>query len=273
MERAAKTTFPFLFFGLVFIVSPPLPAQSPQAVEVISSSPRPIPAINLWRKTPVDLRTQTDTVPPDVRAMRDAYWSLRFPPMKNQGWYGVSYGDGGAIIVRSSVRSPEFTVENTNYQWVIGTFESYRVYQTSGRGGLYTEMNIRINHVFEQKQPTNLNEGQLIDFAIRGGMAKDQTGKIIDFLTSDQEPLIEPGHKYLMQIIPCSLLTDCSTGGYFYLARRWDLTSGIVTPIDEFDVGIAKDGLSAISGKSTDMLIETFQTILSQLGGSGTHDN
>ena len=273
MECVAKTTFPFLFFGLVFIVYPSLPAQPSQVVTAIGSFPRPIPPINLWRKTPVNLSTQTDTVSPDVRAVRDAYWNSRFPPVTDEGGHGYFCCDTGAIIVRSKVRSPEFTAANTNYQWVIGTFESYRVYQTSGRGGLYTEMNIRIDHVFQQRQPTNLNAGQLIDIAVRGGMAQDQTGKVIDFLTSDQAPLIEPGHKYLMQIIPCSLVTDCSTGGYFFLGRRWDLTSGVVTPVDEFDVGIAKDGLSAISGKPTDMLIETFQTILSQLGISGSHNN
>ena len=272
MERAAKTTIPFLFFGLVFIVSPPLPAQSSQAMTVIGSPSRPIPAINLWRKTPVDLRTQTDTVSPDVRAVRDAYWNSRFRPFKGPGGVAYPQSGGSVAVIRSTVRSPEFTAKNANYQWVIGTFESYHVYQTSDRGGFYTEMNIRINHVFEQKQPTSLNEGQLIDIAIRGGMAQDETGKVIDFITSDPQPLIEPGHRYLMQIIPY-LITTYTTGDFFYLGRRWDLTSGIVIPIDEFDVGIAKDGLSAISGKPTDMLIETFQTVLSRLGGSGSHDN
>jgi hypothetical protein len=272
MKHAAKTLFWFLFFGLVFIVSPLLPAQSSQTATVRTYHPRPIPALNQWRKTPVNLRKQTDTVPTEVRAVRNAYWDLRLPHIKDQGGQGYFCCDTGAIIVRSKVRSAEFTTANTNYQWVIGTFESYRVYQTSDRGGLYTEMNIRINHVFEQKQPTDLNENQLIDIAVRGGMAQDQTGNVIDFLTSDLEPLIEPGHKYLMQIIPCSMVTSCSTGVYFFLARRWDLTSGIVTPIDEGDVRIAKDGLSVISGKSTEMLIQTFQEILSRLGGSDSHE-
>jgi len=217
---------------------------------------------NLWRQNAVALDKQVDTVSPSVRAVRDQYWNAIFPPVAGPG--AVGYFTGGIIGTPPAVPPREFSPEALRYRWIIGEFESFHVYQTSGHGGLYTEMNIRVRHVF-QGAPAEISEGQLLDLSVRGGAAIDATGRTLQFLLTDRALLIEPNHLYLMQVIPCAKMSACGAGRFYYLGRKFDLTDGTVRPVDTFEVRMWKDGLSKISGTDASTIIPRFAAILTKL--------
>jgi len=231
--------------------NPPSPPASPETT------------VNLWRTNRVSLKTQVDTVSPSLRAVRDQYWNAIFPPVA--GLVGIGYNTGG-IVAGPPEPIREFSPKALKYPWIIGKFEAAHVYQTSGRGGLYTEMSVRVQHTF-QGAPAEISDGQLLDIAVRGGAAIDAEERHIDFLLTDKQVLIEPNHVYLMQVIPCATVSACGNGGFYYLGRKWDLTDGTVRPIDAFEVRVSKDGLSEISGTDANTIIPRFAAILTRLEG------
>jgi hypothetical protein len=218
-------------------------------------------ASRAWRLAPVDSSTQHDTVDSTTRAARNAYWERVFPPIASQ--IPMGYTSGG-VVTRGPKPQEEFTSEALRYPWVIATFESYRVYPIPHADETYTEINLRIDHVFNSGLGTQseLRPNMLIDVAIRGGVLRSATGKTITFLPDDQKIELQPSHKYLLQVVPCAAVTSCGNADFYFLGRKWDITDGTVRPVETREVRMWRDGKSLISGTDAASLIPRFEQIL-----------
>ncbi len=245
-------------------------AQSNQPATPSVIMHRHVPPENSWRSEAKDLSTEGDTVSPDIRKIRDARWDSAFQVLAGSSSIGVSSGGSGLYTPRTG---PPTEFERVNdYTWIIGRFETFHVYRTSGGRGLYTEMNIRVQHVFVGDPHPGLSEGQLIDMPIIGGAATSNGKRIESSLIDDYTPHIQPGHTYLMQVISCERQKEfnCSGGDYYNPGRKWDLTSGVVQPVGEFDVRFAATGKSSIDGTPASTIIPRFQAILDQSAQDGS---
>ena len=238
------------------------PAQSVQPASETQIQQSPIPAENLWRKEAVNLATQTDTVTPEIRKARDAYWNLVFP--LQTGRNRTTIPNNGGIYVSTDNTPPKEFPGIQNHQWIIGRFESSHVYQTSKRGGLYTEINMRVQHVFSTQHQMGLAEGQLIDIALRGGAVIDNQSNRIDFLNANERPQMQPGHVYLISVEPCQQRFNCTIGNFYFPESTFDITSGVVQPVDYADSVYAATGGSKLTGTPASTIIPRFQQILDQ---------
>src|ERR1017187_7124049 len=126
MKRATTICISaFLLVGYI-CASSGISAQSDQPARAKVHLQEHIPPGNYWRQEAVNVATQADTVPPDIRKIRDSYWNLLFP--KPKGPFGVSIIDGGSIYSGSQKPSNEFPGVR-KHPWFIGRFESFHVYQ------------------------------------------------------------------------------------------------------------------------------------------------
>lgn len=99
---------PFISIALLACCVCALSAQSDKPATSKQIRQKSMPAGNLWRKEAVNLTTQGDTVSPEVRKVRDAYWNPGFPVTTGGG--GIVYPSGGSLLVLPHVGSPqEFT--------------------------------------------------------------------------------------------------------------------------------------------------------------------
>jgi hypothetical protein len=144
--------------------------------------------------------------------------------------------------------------------WVIGRFESFHVYATSNGVGLYTEINFRVQHIFDGHSHPGLAEGQLIDIAIPGGAAISNGKRSeIELNQYDVVPIMQPGHTYLTYL---SLYPHAN--GFYTLGQSWDLTSGVVQPVDDANKAFAASGNSKIDGTPASTIVPRFQALIDQ---------
>jgi hypothetical protein len=203
-----------------------------------------------WRDTPTDIRSQVDTTTVQDRRLRDAYWNGIMPPAPPG--LGIARTPG-----LSSATGPEFPMI-PNSVWVLCRFESSHVFETSGGGGLYTEINCRIDHVFGTPSPNFVREGELIDIGVPGGKIIDSNGHQRNRLSSgDLAHQLQPSHQYLLQ------LSHQASGNFFIPGKFWDLSDGTVRPVDPGDITRARNGKSSIAGTDARDLIPRLELLLS----------
>jgi hypothetical protein len=125
-------------------------------------------------------------------------------------------------------------------------------------------MNVRVQHVFDRHPLPGLAEGQLIDLPIAGGAAINNSNRSESDLNQDYFPHMQPGHTYLTEVIPCQQLFACAGGDFYFYGRSWDLTSGVVQPVDNADVQFAASGNSSIAGTPSSTIVPRFQALIDQ---------
>jgi hypothetical protein len=243
----------FIFFAFFFLVAsravPLLWSQDapslqrlPQHSEASFAS-----AANRWQLTAIDPRSQVDTVSPGLRAQRNAYWkgpleAARSAPNVSEGAFMGT--------------DPEFPVE-PDAAWVIATFEGFHVFAIDPEYQLiYTEMNFRVEQVFKKSASLSLSGGSLIDADIIGGRIKSPTGEINSLRVGPHRYFFQVGHKYLL------LLSYQPTGGFYWAAKRWDLSSGKVEPDGPLEIERAARGKSSIAGMSIADLVNYLPSVL-----------
>jgi hypothetical protein len=208
-------------------------------------------AANQWRLKAVDIKSQVDTVSPLIRAQRNNYWKpiledqYKFYTLSTTRAFGIS--GGGSYIVSD----PELSYE-TGSVWIIATFEGFHVFSIDSEYPLlYTEMDLRINTVIRAPDDLHLTAGSLINSDLPGGKIKDVHGRVISSLPPilPTQYHLQPGHKYLLKLL------YGQAADIFTMARRWDISSGTVKPIDQREIYMESHNTSTISGMTEKDLI------------------
>lgn len=204
-------------------------------------------AANRWMLTPVDVRLQRDSVGPVQRQLRDAFWDgligasapLSQPQTTHRG-----IAPGGNLTT-----APEFP-RIPDGVWLIGKFEGYHTFLSASERSVYTEVNIRVQHVFGRRNVDSLMEGTVVDVGRAGGTILAPWGRVISYLVDEPRSYdAQPGHTYLL------LLQHHAAGNFYTDVRRWDLTDGVVRPDSDLERYRAEHGKSEIEGlKVTDLI-------------------
>ena len=208
----------------------------------------PPSAAKTWMTEPVDLRTQTDSVPPDDRKARDAYWDrvIGSPVSLSNANAGLRPLPHVFVVPTA----PEFG-DLGDGAWVIGKFESYQTILSQSQLSIYTEIGLRIQHVFGHPIPP-VQDGQLITLDRPGGTVIAPSGKLLSFPIDPDSMGLQPNHSYLV------LLGYDESGHYYRAAYKaaalWDVTDGSVKPGNNFQRSRANNGLSEINGMDVDRL-------------------
>lgn len=207
-------------------------------------------AANKWMKVPFDLRGQVDTVSPGDRQARDAYWDKLIGSatrLSESGPHGhpmpIGFPDPSA---------PELGDLGDGVM-VIGTFETYHSVLSASQRSVYTEIGLRILHVFGHPNAP-IREGQLIDLDRPGGTIIAPWGETLSYEVHPKQMDLQPAHTYLI-----GLGYDPSGHSYrtgYEAGKLWDLTDGTVKPGNSLQKTRAEQGISEISGLSVTALIE-----------------
>jgi hypothetical protein len=204
-------------------------------------------AANRWQLAAVDPSVQTDTVSPDVRAQRDAFWKKILEPMRGAAGAVGYYSAGG----------PEFPVQPGDV-WVIAKFEGFHVFEVNHDPELiYTEMNFRVDNVFRQPDMLSISPGSFVDVGLAGGRIISGDGKVDS--PGWLRPVrygVQPGRQYLIQFL------YEPKGGVFLAGAHWDVSSGKVETEGAEESERAASGKSAIAGLSVAELVNRFPSIL-----------
>jgi hypothetical protein len=204
-------------------------------------------AKNRWMLVPVDVRGQRDSVSSAERQSRDAFWDgligASAPLSKPQTTF--------RHITRGSylLTSPEFP-NAQNGIWLMGKFESYHTFLSSSERSVYTEVNLRVQHIFGHPTMPPPAKGAVIDVGRPGGTISAPWNGVLSYLVD--EPLAydaQPGHTYLF------LLEYHPEGNFYTQSKRWELTDGVVRPDSELEQYRAEHGKSEINGLKVPDLI------------------
>jgi hypothetical protein len=209
-------------------------------------------AENSWRLTAIDSQSQRDTVAPNIRAARNAFWR---PGL--QEYRDLEATNRSMYKTPGPSPSQELTLD-PNDTWVIATFDHFLVVSVDPDFQLlYTEMNFKINQVVHQPSSSSLAPGMSFDMDIEGGKIKKANGDIVSWHIFDSSRyFVQPGHTYLMQIGSMGL------EGLYYVGERWDVSTGKAVPDTDDLVGYALSGSSIISGRTTREAIAYLQSVL-----------
>lgn len=208
-------------------------------------------AQNRWMLTPVDVRTQEDTATPAERQGRDKYWDSLIGASAP-----LSQPDARALgpwMVDSAGPSPEFANLRVG-AWVIGKFEGYRTYLSSSQRSVYTEIDLRIEHVFGHPGAPGLSEGAVIAVDRLGGTILAPWGSIISYYVQPEEYDFQPNHRYLI-VLHYRPEGNFLIASLFTSAKSWDLTDGTVKPGNDLEARRARRGESEINGMKVSDLI------------------
>ena len=205
-------------------------------------------AANKWMKVPFDLRNQTDALPSGDRQARDAYWDNIIGasgPLSDPNAQGRPMPIGDAIA-----SGPEFGDLGSGVL-IIGKFESYRAVLSSSRRSVYSEVQMRVQHVFGHPDAP-IGEGELIDLDRPGGTIVAPWGTTVCYDVRPEEAGLQPQHIYLIRL-------GYNRAGNFYLGgyktgELWDLTDGTVKPGNALQKHRAEHGMSEINGMNVDTL-------------------
>ncbi len=239
---------------------PPLWSQNASSSDTCpcpQSQPSPHPsepdfsnAANEWQLTAVKLESQVDTVNPTLREQRDAFWKVPLGTYRDEK--KAAEAAGGAMSTSPGAYladGPEFSAVK-GATWVIATFENFHVYAVGQDYELiYTEMNFRAEQIFKEPEGLSLSSAALVDAAIPGGRIESPNGKIFTSRIEPQQHGLQPGHKYLLQ-----LLYE-PQGGFFMANASWDISSGKVesdSPVEAYRIA---HGRTSIVGMSVPDLV------------------
>lgn len=202
-------------------------------------------AKNRWMLTPTDVRIQHDTAAPEQRNARDGFWDGLIgaaTPLSQAQTKHLVIAPGGNVA-----SAPEFpTIPNG--VWLIGKIEGYHSFLSASERSIYTELNVRLEHVFGPSQPP-LTKGLLIDVGRSGGTVLAPWGKVVSYQLYPREYDVQPGHTYLL------LLQYHAEGNFYTEGKRWELTQGFVEADDELEQYRALHGKSQIHGLALPDLI------------------
>lgn len=207
-------------------------------------------AANKWMTVPVDVRAENDPIPPQDRNARDGYWD---------GLIGASAplsdpnAQGHPMPIADAVPdAPEFSDLGDGVM-AIAKFESYRTVLSNSQRSVYTEIGLRVLHIFGNPNAP-IQAGQLIELARPGGTIIAPWGKTLSYGIYPEQLGLQPQHTYLIRL-------GYHPSGHFYTAgyrtgELWDLTDGSVKPGNSLQKFRAEHSLSQINGMSTDALIQ-----------------
>lgn len=211
-------------------------------------------AANRWMQTPVDVRAQTDVVSTAERQARDAYWDDAIgasAPLSQPNAIGTEMPLGDAMP-----NTPEFG-DLGDGVWLIGKFEGYRTLLSASQRSVYTEIDLRVRHVFGHPNVPTLQVGTLIHVDLAGGTILAPWGSVLSYALHPQRYELQPNHSYLLPLgyHPSG---NFYTGGGPNTVRCWDLTDGTVRPGSHFQEYLAAHGRSEVNGLKVADLIQLF---------------
>jgi hypothetical protein len=191
-------------------------------------------APNRWRLKPADEATQVDTVSPAERAVRSAAY---LPA------YQVFFSGPGVIDYNYGLPDVGTTDEDRKNTWVVGTFESYRVYSVDGGNeGLYTEIHFKVDRVICGPAASTVARGSTVDVYDPGGRLRTVDGVVHSSELWPERYSFAPGRTYLLELTP-------RMGGLFR-GGGWDVTDGVVRVSSVVDEVKAEEGKSELVGKT-----------------------
>jgi hypothetical protein len=213
------------------LASQPLVAQNQTCSTVGGVDP------DNWRRTPVPAHAHPDSVAPEVRAVRDGYWSKIVPPYNTSRGVPAMPTGGARIEGEQYTNAPAgVAVATPELFWVEGTFTGADVYETS-TGSLYTEIRLKILRVVGKAGNNAPASGSTVDVGVIGGCLLSPSGDVHDFATGDYKNGMRPDHTYLVQIFRYPL------GGFYSLRIAVaDVTSGVAQPVSSAAIGLARLG-------------------------------
>ncbi|MGH9617789.1 MAG: hypothetical protein ACRD28_13700, partial [Acidobacteriaceae bacterium] len=173
-------------------------------------------AANSWRFVGIDPAKQTDTVDPETRQARTAFWAQTLHDFAEVP--GRNHGEisGHAYLLSE----PEF-YKASGELWVTGTFLSYKVFPIPSIHLAYTEVHFLVQSVISVNPPADLAPGKVITIGLPGGTLIEG-GKPVSHFLSPRRYALKPGNSYLIQLF------HNDTGDFYSGGRNWDITSGTV---------------------------------------------
>lgn len=200
-------------------------------------------AQNRWMRTPVDIRAQSDRISPSNRSARDQYWDqvIGASDSLSQPWSQAK----GIPLSDSFTPKPEFG-DLADGVWLVGKFEGYRTFLSASQRSVYTEIDLRVQHVFGHPKVPSLAEGTVIHLDRPGGTIIAPWGSTLSYNVQPEQYDFQPGHTYLLAL-------GYHPNGNFYtgeysLAKRWDVSDGSVRPGSRSQAYRATHGQSEING-------------------------
>lgn len=208
-------------------------------------------AANSWRFVGIDPTKQTDTVDPEIRQERTAFWAKTLANFAE-----VPGRIHGEMLGAYLLSEPEF-YKASGELWVTGTFTSYKVFPIPSIHLAYTEIQFLVQSVISANPPAGLAPGKTITLGLPGGTLLEG-GTPTSHLISPEEYSLKPGHSYLLQIFFHSALGFYAGGS----GRSWDITSGTAVPNDPGEVERGKLGTSQIDGTPATQIVPRMKAIL-----------
>lgn len=224
----------------------PLPGHSPNGFAG---------AENRWQLTAVFLRSQVDSVDPNIRAARNKLWQ---PLLKHERDMEAQLQAKGMRIVRipESFSTREIP-DDPSRVWVIAKFDHYLVEAIDPDATLiYTEMRFSIEDVIYQPSALSLSPGGSFDVDIEGGRVKTPKGVIVSWQVEPHRYFVQPGHTYLLNLI------RQSEGDLYFIRKQWDLSTGYAVPDQGDEINRAADGHSQLNKLTKQQVINYLQSIL-----------
>ncbi len=222
-------------------------AQTAPQQSQINQRARFANAANKWMLEPVDIESQKDTVDPQSRSLRDAFWDKccgQQQPLSSLQTSHLGHYHEGVMLPNT----PELPVLRDG-AWIIGKFESFHTYLTKSQRAIYTEVNVRVQKVFGQTGLARVSPGQLIDIGDFGGTITAPWGGKYTYEVEPMRYHFQPGHTYLM------LIEYRPEGQLYVVGKRWELSNGVVEP-EGAEVNRARAGKSEIDGLNEAALSE-----------------
>ena len=205
-------------------------------------------AKNRWMLVPVDIRAQRDDAAPAERQARDTFWDSLIgasTPLSQPQASHLSISEGSNLTT-----APEFPIL-PNAVWLLGRFDGYHSFLSLSQRSIYTEINIRVEHVFLKPNDAPLAKGTVIDVGRPGGTILAPWGGVVSYLVDEPRAYDDqPNHTYLL------LLQYHAEGSFYVEARRWELTDGIVSPDSQLEKHRSEKGNSEINGLTVAELIK-----------------
>lgn len=190
-------------------------------------------AANRWRLTPADVSGEGDRISPVVRAARNSF----FFSLLNDKPDGVGFRQYDST--RPDV-SP--STEDLQRVWVVGAFESSRVYSADNSNHfLYTEINVRVETILRRPDTSAVTVGSTIDVYLLGGPLRTADGNVHSSRLSPEKYSLEPGRRYILALAP-------EPAGLFVEIKGWDVTEGVVKTSSLSDEARVRKGQSELVG-------------------------
>lgn len=213
-----------------------------------------------WRLAPINIATQADLIPADVRDARNAYWKSRLTEFRTARRHHLEIATAPPL---SSDLIPEIPISPKDI-WIIGTFNQFIVVPVNPDGKdsasdvmLYTEITFRVDRIINQPVQSTITNNYSIDEDIPGGVIRLEDGETISQQVHRQRFFVQPGHKYLMRVQPVS-----DPKGTFVVLKQWEITGGHVQAGSELETRREGKGESTLNGMTVDAAIARIKSVI-----------